>query len=116
MKVRCVNRVTLIGNVTRQPDVRSTGDGVSVCNFSIITDRSWVTSTGEKQEESMRHNCVAWNRLAEICGDILRQGTLVFIEGSLQSRLVTARNYPDVQYEEMQVLVDEMIVLNQKGV
>ena len=82
-----VNKVILVGNLGADPDVRYTPSGVAVANFSIATTETWKDkSTGEKKEQTEWHKIVAWRRLGEICGEYLRKGSQVYIEGSLQTR------------------------------
>lgn len=64
---RSLNRAQLIGNLTRDPELRYTPNGTAVCSFGLATNRTWKTDTGEKREEADFHNIVAWNKLAEIC-------------------------------------------------
>ncbi|MBN1276383.1 MAG: single-stranded DNA-binding protein [Deltaproteobacteria bacterium] len=80
------NRVILIGNLGRDPEVRYTADGVAVANFTIATSEQWKDKNGEKQERTEWHRIVAWRRLGEICGEYLRKGSQVFVEGKLQTR------------------------------
>jgi len=82
-----VNKVVLIGRLGRDPEIRYTGDGKAVTNFSIATSDSWIDkATGEKRDRTEWHNIVAWERLAEICGEHLSKGSQVYIEGKLQTR------------------------------
>lgn len=81
-----LNRVILIGNLTRDPEMRTIPSGQSVCNFGIATNRTWNDQSGVKQQATEFHNIVAWRRLAEICGQYLKKGSLVMIEGRLQTR------------------------------
>lgn len=81
-----VNKVILIGRLGRDPEVKYTPSGAPVAKFSLATDESFKDKTGEKQERTEWHNIVAWNKLAEICGEYLTKGKLVFIEGSIRSR------------------------------
>lgn len=81
-----VNRVILVGNLGRDPEMRSTDSGTSVCNFSIATSENWTDKTGEKQERTEWHRIVVWAKLAEICGQYLKKGRQVYIEGRLQTR------------------------------
>ena len=74
MSVRSLNKVMLIGNLTRDPNLRFTPNGTAVCSFGIATNRSWTSAEdGEKQERVDFHNIVAWAKLAEICGQLLRR-------------------------------------------
>jgi single-strand DNA-binding protein len=84
---RSVNKVTLIGRLGRDPELKYTASGTAYCRFSVATDDSWTDrSTGERQERTEWHSVVAWERLAEICGQYLAKGRMVYIEGSIQSR------------------------------
>lgn len=81
-----VNRVFLIGRLGRDPEMRYTGSGTPVANFSLATDETWTDSNGQRQNRTEWHNIVVWSRLAEICNEYLRKGRLIFIEGRLQTR------------------------------
>lgn len=82
-----VNKVTLIGNLGRDPEVRHTPGGMAVCNASIATTRSWKDKqSGEKKEETEWHRVVFYDRLAEIAGEYLRKGKSVYVEGRLKTR------------------------------
>ena len=82
-----VNKVILIGNLGRDPEVRYTPDGVAVANFTIATSEEWKEkTTGEKRERTEWHRIVAFRRLGEICGEYLTKGRQVYIEGRLRTR------------------------------
>lgn len=82
-----VNKVILIGNLGRDPEMKYTQSGTAVANFSIATTETWKDKeTGEKKEQTEWHKIVAWRRLGEICGEYLKKGSLVYIEGALQTR------------------------------
>jgi single-strand DNA-binding protein len=81
-----VNRVFLIGRLGRDPEIRHTTSGSAVANFSLATDERWTDSEGNRQTRTEWHNIVAWRKLAEICGQYLSKGRLVFIEGRIQTR------------------------------
>ena len=82
-----VNKAILIGRLGRDPEVKYTPSGTAVANFSIATSEEWKDKdTGEKQERTEWHRIVAWKRLAEICGEYLSKGSLVHVEGKLQTR------------------------------
>ena len=81
-----VNKVILVGRLGRDPELKYTPSGAPVAKFSLATDESFKDRTGEKQERTEWHNIVAWNKLAEICGEYLSKGKLVYIEGSIRSR------------------------------
>ena len=77
----------MIGRLGRDPELKYTANGTAYCRFSIATDESWTDkSTGDRKERTEWHNIVAWERLAEICGQYLAKGRMVYIEGSIQSR------------------------------
>ncbi len=81
-----VNKVILIGRVGRDPEVRYTSSGTPVATFSVATDESFKAKNGEQQQHTEWHKVVAWSKLAEICGEYLTKGKLVYIEGSIRSR------------------------------
>ena len=81
-----VNKVILVGNLGRDPEVRYMANGEAVCNFSIATTDSWKDKNGEKQERTEWHNIVMYRRLAEIAGEYLKKGAPVYLEGKLQTR------------------------------
>ena len=84
---KSVNKVILIGRLGRDPELKYTAAGTAYCRFSMATDDSWTDrNSGERQERTEWHNVVAWERLAEICGQYLAKGRMVYIEGSIQSR------------------------------
>src|SRR3989344_4951640 len=81
-----LNKVLIVGRVTADPQVRQTTSGASVSSFSVATNRVWTDKAGAKQEETEFHNVVTWGRQAEIAGQFLTKGSLVLIEGRLQTR------------------------------
>jgi single-strand DNA-binding protein len=81
-----VNKVILVGNLGRDPEVRYMPNGEAVCNFSIATTDSWKNKAGEKQERTEWHNIVMYRKLAEIAGEYLKKGSSAYIEGRLQTR------------------------------
>ncbi len=83
---RSVNKVILIGNLGNDPELRYTPNGTAVCNFRLATNESYKDQNGQLVERTEWHNVVTWGRLAEICGEYLRKGSRVYIEGSLQTR------------------------------
>ncbi len=80
------NKAFVLGNVTRDPELRTTPSGQSVCSFGIATNRFYKDQKGERQQMAEFHNIVAWGRLAEVCNQYLKKGSLVFIEGRIQTR------------------------------
>ena len=80
-----INKVILVGRLGKDPEIRSTPSGTSVARFSLATDEKFTDRNGEKQERTEWHNITAWGKLAEICGQYLRKGKLVYIEGSIRT-------------------------------
>lgn len=109
MSTKSLNKVMLIGNLTRDPELRYTPSGAAVCTFSLATNRSWNDASGQKQEDVQFHRAVAWGKLAEICAEILQKGRKTYIQGRLQSRDWQTKEGQDRQTTE--VVVDEMIAL-----
>ena len=83
---RSVNKVMLIGNLGADPELRYTGSGTAVCNMRIATNESYKDASDQLVEKTEWHNVVAWARLAEICGEYLKKGSRIYVEGSLQTR------------------------------
>lgn len=81
-----MNRVVLLGNLTRDPELRSTPSGTSVANFGLAVNRRWTNKQGEKVDGVDYFNVVVWGRLAELCNDYIRKGSPIALEGRLQSR------------------------------
>nr|HID58824.1 single-stranded DNA-binding protein [Desulfobacterales bacterium] len=81
-----INKVILVGNLGRDPEVRYTPGGMAVANFSLATTETWTNKDGEKESHTEWHRIVAWGRLGEICGEYLSKGRLVYIEGRIRSR------------------------------
>jgi len=114
MSSRSLNKVQLIGNLTRDPELRYTPQGTAVCTFGLATNRSWTTDSGEKREETEFHRIVAWNKLAELCSQLLFKGRKVYVEGRLQTRSWTAQDGSSRQTTE--VVIEEMIILDSRQV
>ena len=89
------NKAFALGNVTRDPELRTTPSGQNVCSFGVATNRFYKNQSGERQQAVEFHNVVAWGRLAEICHQYLKKGSLVFIEGRLQTRSWQDKNSGD---------------------
>ena len=114
MASRCLNRVSLIGNLTRDPELKYTPAGMAVISFGLATNRSWTTRDGERKEAAQFHRIVAWNKLAELCSQLLAKGRRVFVEGRLQYR-----EYNDAEGRQRQVteiVIDDMILLDNKRI
>jgi single-strand DNA-binding protein len=104
----------LIGNLTRDPELRYTPAGMAVVSFGLATNRVWVTKQGERKEDAQFHRIVAWNKLAELCSQLLAKGRRVFVEGRIQYREFTDAEGNKKQVSE--IVIDDMIVLDNKGV
>ena len=81
-----LNKVQLIGNLTKDPELRQTPNGSNVCSFTVATNLTWKDANGQKQDKAEFHNIVVWGKLAEICGQYLQKGKKVYLEGRLQTR------------------------------
>lgn len=113
MPSRCLNRVTLIGNLTRDPELRYTPGGMAVASFGLATNRVWVTKQGERKEDAQFHRIVAWNKLAELCSQLLSKGRRVYVDGRIQYR-----EFMDAENNKKQIaeiIIDDMIILDNKG-
>ena len=80
-----INKVILVGRLGKDPEIRSTAGGTSVVKFTVATDERFTDKSGEKQERTEWHNITAWGKLGEICGQYLKKGKLVYIEGSIRT-------------------------------
>lgn len=109
---RSLNRAQLIGNLTRDPELRYTPNGTAVCSFGLATNRTWKTDTGEKREEADFHNIVAWNKLAEICSQFLVKGRKAYVEGRLSTRKWTSQD--GAQRSTTEIVISDMIILDSK--
>jgi len=107
---RSLNRVQLIGNLTRDPELRYTPNGTAVCSFGLATNRSWKTDAGEKHDEAEFHNIVSWNKLAELCSQFLVKGRKVFVEGRLATRTWTGQD--GAQRNRTEIVISDMILLD----
>lgn len=107
-----LNRAQLIGNLTRDPEMKQIPGGQVVTTFSIATNFTWTDQAGQKQEKPEFHNIVAWRKLAEICGQYLKKGSKVFIEGRIQTRNWEAEDGSKKYRTE--IIADSMIMLDGK--
>lgn len=110
---RSLNKVELIGNLTRDPELRYTPQGSAVCTFGLATNRQWTTDTGEKKEDVEFHRIVAWNKLAEICAQLLAKGRKAYVEGRLQTRRWTGQDGNERITTE--IVINNMIILDSRG-
>ncbi len=113
MSSRSLNKVMLIGNLTRDPNLRFTPNNTAVCSFGLATNRTWSSDGGDKQESVEFHNIVAWSKLAEICGQLLHKGDKVYVDGRLQTR--SWQGDDGVERRTTEVVIDNMIMLRSSG-
>ena len=104
-----LNKVTLIGRLGRDPEVRYMPNGDAVCNFSLATDESWKDKNGQRQTKTEWHNVIMYRRLAEIAGQYLKKGSQVYLEGRIQSRKYTDKN--GVERTAYEIICHEMKML-----
>jgi len=109
---RGLNKVMIIGNLGRDPEMRYTPSGKPVTSFSLASSRTWVSADGERREETEWFNVVAWGNLAEICNQHLMKGQQVYIEGRLQTRCWEDDN--GQRHFRTEVVANEMIVLGSR--
>jgi len=108
-----LNKAMIIGNVVRDPEMRSTPSGQNVSSFSVATNLVWKDQSGQKQEKVEFHNIVAWRRLAEIVGQYLKKGSKVYIEGRLQTR--SWDDPSGVKKYRTEIVAENMIMLDKEG-
>lgn len=113
MANRSINKVTLLGNLTRDPELKYLPTGSAVCTFGVATNRSWTTNEGQLKEEVQYHRITAWNKLAELCGKILAKGKKVYLEGRITYRSYTGKD--GVQRSITEIILDDFIVLSSAG-
>lgn len=107
-----LNQAQIIGNLTRDPELRQTPTGQTVATFGIATNRKWKDQAGQLQEEVEFHNVVAWGRLAEICGQYLKKGAKVFISGRLKTR---TWDDPDGKKNyKTEIITEDMVMLDSR--
>lgn len=109
-----VNKVILVGRLGKDPELRSIPSGTSVAKFSLATDERFTDKAGEKQERTEWHNIVAWGKLAEICGQYLRKGKLVYIEGSIRTDSWDDKETGVKKYRT-EIIANTMQMLDKKG-
>lgn len=111
---KSLNKVMLIGNLGKDPELRYTASGVAVASFTLATNESWKDQDGNTQERTEWHNIVAWRKLAEICGEWLKKGRRVYIEGRIQTRSYDDKNTGQKRYIT-EIVADDMIMLDGGG-
>lgn len=105
-----LNRATLLGRLTRDPEIRSTPTGQSVATIGVATGRVWTDQSGVKQERTEFHNCVLWGKLADIAGQYLSKGRRVYLEGRLETKDWTGQD--GVKRYRTEIIVENMIMLD----
>lgn len=108
-----LNRMQLIGNLTRDPEMKQIPGGQVVTSFGVATNFTWKDQSGQPQSKTEFHNVIAWRKLAEICGQFLKKGGKVFIEGRLQTRDWEGED--GVKRYRTEIVADNMIMLDKKG-
>ena len=108
-----INKVILVGRLGKDPETKSTPGGTTVAKFTMATDEKFTDKSGEKQERTEWHNIVAWARLAEICGQYLRKGSLVYIEGSIRTDSWEDKESGQKRYRT-EIIAREMKMLDRK--
>lgn len=109
-----LNKVMLIGNLGRDPEVRTTASGTPVANFSLATSRRWTDRDGQRQEQTEWHNIVCWGRQAEIAGQYLTKGKQIFVEGRMQTRSWEDKNSGEKKYRT-EVVCENFQMLGRRG-
>jgi len=107
-----LNKVMIIGRLTRDPEVRTTPQGVNVTSFGLATNFIWTNASGERQEKVEYHNVVAWRKLGEICAQYLKKGRRVYIEGRLETR--SWEDQTGVKKYRTEIVADNMIMLDSR--
>jgi len=109
-----INKVILIGRLGKDPEVRSIPSGATLVRFSIATDERFTDKSGAKQERTEWHNIVAWDKLGEICGQYLKKGKLVYIEGSLRTESWDDKESGQKRYKT-EIVAQRMQMLDKRG-
>jgi len=108
-----VNRATIVGRLTRDPEVRTTPSGVNVTSFSVATNFVWSDPTGARKEAVEYHNVVAWRKLGEIVAQYMHKGSRILVEGRLQTRQWEAQD--GSKRNRTEIVADNIIMLDSKG-
>jgi single-strand DNA-binding protein len=111
--MRTVNKVILIGNITKDPAIKTTENGKKIALYTIATNRYYKTSEGEQKSESEFTNCVSWGVLADRCEQFLTKGKLVYAEGRLKTRIIDKEDWSKIYKTE--IVVSNIIFLNKKS-
>ncbi len=109
-----INKVILVGRLGKDPEIRSTPQGTTVAKFTVATDEKFTDRAGERQERTEWHNIVAWGKLGEICGQYLRKGKLVYIEGSIRTDSWDDKESGQKKYRT-EIVANTMKMLDRRG-
>jgi single-strand DNA-binding protein len=109
-----INKVILVGRLGKDPEIRSTPQGTTVAKFTVATDEKFTDRAGEKQERTEWHNIVAWGKLGEICGQYLKKGKLVYIEGSIRTDSWDDKESGQKKYRT-EIVANTMKMLDRRG-
>ena len=108
-----LNKAMIIGNLTRDPELKNTPSGQSVASFSVATNLVWTDQSGQQQKKVEFHNVIAWRKLAEVCAKYLHKGSKVYVEGRLQTTDWTGQD--GVKRYRTEIVLSNMIMLDNKG-
>jgi single-strand DNA-binding protein len=108
-----LNRAQIVGNITRDPEMRYTPNGQAVCSFGVATNRRWRDKDGNNQEQTEFHNVVAWGKLAELMSQLAHKGTKIYVEGRLQTRSWEGQD--GGKRNRTEIVMDDFILLTPKS-
>ena len=110
MASRSMNKAILIGNLTRDPELKYTPNGTAVCTFGVATNRSWTTTDGQIKEDTQFHRVVAWQKLAELCGKLLTKGKKIYMEGRITYRSFVGKD--GQQRSITEIVLDDFLMFD----
>ena len=110
--MKTVNKVTLLGNVTRDPEIRTTPTGRNLCMFGLATNRAWKDSTGARQTMAEYHNLVCWGKLADIANQYVQKGKPIYVEGRLKTRAWNSET--GLKLFRTEIVIDDLVLLGQR--
>lgn len=110
MSSRSLNKVIILGNLTRDPELKYTPNSTAVCTFGVATNRSWQTTDGQTKEETQYHRVIAWKKLAELSSKLLTKGRKIYLEGRITYRDYTDKNGQPRNITE--IVMDDFIVFS----
>jgi single-strand DNA-binding protein len=113
LMAKSVNKVILVGNAGKDPEVKVTPSGTPVANFSLATNERFKDKNGQWQERTEWHNLVAWQRTAEIIGEYVKKGSKIYVEGSLRTRSWDDKNTGEKKYRT-EIIVNDLVLLSER--